>query len=250
MPELAVTGPVTGTLPFADVSSDFFRDRSGGGCITENRLFCPGWVADNWDRYVDPTLQHLVLVGSAVAAGFLIAFTMAVLAHRARWLATPFLAGTGVLYTIPSIAFFFLLLPITGRGAVTAIIALTAFNLQIIFRNMTTGLRNVPPGVTEAARGIGLTPNQMLWQVELPLALPEIIAGLRIATVSTVALATLAVFANGGGLGTEIVVGANITFKTGIIVAGSIAVVMAILFDAVLLLGGRLLSPWQRAALS
>ncbi|MDQ2622448.1 MAG: ABC transporter permease [Actinomycetota bacterium] len=240
----------TGLVPLADVSSDFFRDRSGGGCIAENKLFCPGWVADNWDRYVDPTLQHLVLVGSAVAAGFLIAFGMAILAHRVRWLASPFLAGTGVLYTIPSIAFFFLLLPITGRGAVTAIIALTAFNLQIIFRNITTGLRNVPPGVTEAARGIGLTPNQMLWQVELPLSLPEIVAGLRIATVSTVALATLAVFANGGGLGTEIVVGANITFKTGIIVAGSIAVLMAILFDALLLLGGRLLSPWQRAALS
>lgn len=242
-------GKAAELMPLAEVSSDFFRDRSGGGCIAENRLFCPGWVADNWDRYVDPTLQHLVLVGSAVAAGFLIAFLMSVLAHRHRWLASPFLAGTGVLYTIPSIAFFFLLLPITGRGAVTAIIALTAFNLQIIFRNITTGLRNVPPGVTEAARGIGLSRNQMLWQVELPLALPEIVAGLRIATVSTVALATLAVFANGGGLGTEIVVGANITFKTGIIVAGSIAIAMAILFDALLLLGGRLLSPWQRARL-
>ncbi len=253
MPEPATalsTLTAHGLLPLAEVSSDFFRDRSGGGCIEENKLFCPGWVADNWDRYVDPTLQHLVLVGSAVAAGFLIAFAMAILAHRNRWLATPFLAGTGVLYTIPSIAFFFLLLPITGRGALTAIIALTAFNLQIIFRNITTGLRNVPPGVTNAARGIGLTPSQMLWQVELPLALPEIIAGLRIATVSTVALATLAVFANGGGLGTEIVVGANITFKTGIIVAGSLAILMAILFDGLLLIGGRLLSPWQRAALS
>ena len=242
--------PAGRLAPLADVSSDFFRDRSGGGCIAENKLFCPGWVADNWDRYVDPTLQHLVLVGSAVAAGFLIAFGMAVLAHRHRWLASPFLAGTGVLYTIPSIAFFFLLLPITGRGALTAIIALTAFNLQIIFRNVTTGLAGVPAGVTEAARGIGMTPGQMLWRVELPLALPEIIAGLRIATVSTVALATLAVFANGGGLGTEIVVGANITFKTGIIVAGSIAILMAILFDGVLLLIGRLLSPWQRAALA
>ena len=232
----------------ADVSEDFFRDRTGGGCIEENRLFCPGWVVENADRYVDPTLQHIVLVVSAVLAGFLIAFSLAVLAHRHRWLSSPFLAGTGVLYTIPSISFFFLLLPITGRGAVTAIIALTAFTLQIIFRNMTTGLRNVPGEVTEAARGIGLTKKQLLWQVEIPLAMPEIIAGLRIATVSTVALATLAVFANGGGLGTEIVVGANITFKTGIIVAGSIAVLMAILFDALLLLAGKLLTPWTKAA--
>ncbi|MEX1219610.1 MAG: ABC transporter permease [Solirubrobacterales bacterium] len=233
-------------FPLAEVSEDFFRDRSGGGCIEDNRLFCPGWVVENADRYVDPTLQHVVLVVSAVVAGFLIAFSLAVLAHRHHWLSSPFLAATGVLYTIPSISFFFLLLPITGRGAVTAIIALTAFTLQIIFRNMTTGLRNVPDEVTDAARGIGLTRKQLLWQVEIPLAMPEIIAGLRIATVSTVALATLAVFANGGGLGTEIVVGSNITFKTGIIVAGSIAVLMAILFDALLLLAGKLLTPWTR----
>ncbi len=231
-----------------DVSEGFFRDRTGGGCIEENKLFCPGWVVDNADRYVDPTLQHVVLVLSAVAGGLLIAFTLAVLAHRHRWLSSPFLAATGVLYTIPSISFFFLLLPITGRGAVTAIIALTAFTLQIIFRNMTTGLRNVPTEVTDAARGVGLTKKQVLWQVEIPLAMPEIIAGLRIATVSTVALATLAVFANGGGLGTEIVVGSNITFKTGIIVAGSIAVLMAILFDALLLLAGKMLTPWTKVA--
>ncbi len=236
-------------LPIAEVGSDFFRDRSGGGCIQENKLFCPGWVADNYDRYVDPTLQHLVLVLSSVAAGFLIAFLLAILAHRHRWLSSPFLAGTGILYTIPSISFFFLLLPITGRGQLTAIIALTAFTLQIIFRNITTGLRNVPANVTEAARGVGLTQRQLLWKVELPLALPEIVAGLRIATVSTVALATLAVFANGGGLGAEIIVGSNITFKTGIIMAGGIAVVMAILFDGLILLAGRLLTPWERAAL-
>jgi len=240
--------PASDLLPLAEVSQDFFRDRSGGGCIQENRLFCPGWVVDNFDRYVDPTVQHLGLVVSAVVGGFLIAFLLAILAHRHRWLSSPFLAATGVLYTIPSISFFFLLLPITGRGALTAIIALTAFTLQIIFRNITNGLRNVPHEVTDAATGIGLTKRQLLWQVELPLALPEIIAGLRIATVSTVALATLAVFANGGGLGTEIVVGSNITFKTGIIVAGSIAVLMAIVFDALLLLAGRLIAPWTKVA--
>lgn len=238
-------------LPFLDglpaaVSQSFFTDRSADSCIADNRLYCPGWVVDNWQRYLDPTLQHLGLVLSSVVAGFLIAFAMAVLAHRRRWLATPFLAGTGILYTIPSIAFFFLLLPITGRGAVTAIIALTAFNLQIIFRNVTTGLRGVPAGVTDAGRGVGLTPNQLLWQVELPLALPEIIAGLRVATVSTVAIATLAVFANGGGLGTEILSGGNVTFKTGIITAGGIAILMAIAFDGLLLLCGRLLAPWKR----
>jgi osmoprotectant transport system permease protein len=236
-------------LTTGQLSDSFFRDRSGDGCIAENRLFCPGWVVENLDRYVGPTAEHVLLVLAAVTAGFLIAFTMALLAHRHRWLASPFLAGTGILYTIPSISFFFLLLPLTGRGALTAIIALTAFSLQIIFRNVITGLRNVPGSVVEAARGVGLTPSQLLFRIEIPLALPEIIAGLRIATVSTVALATLAVFANGGGLGGEIIVGSNITFKTGIVMAGSIAILMAIAFDGLLLLIGRLLSPWTRAEL-
>lgn len=239
-----MTGIVVAT---GQVSEDFFRDRSGGGCIEENRLFCPGWVIENADRYLGPTLEHLLLVASAVIVGFGLAFWLAVLAHRHRWLSSPFLAATGILYTIPSISFFFLLLPLTGRGMLTAIIALTAFSLQIIFRNVATGLRNVPDSVRTAAVGMGLTGRQILWRIEIPLALPEIIAGLRIATVSTVALATLAVFANGGGLGGEIIVGSNITFKTGIIVAGSIAIVMAIAFDGLLLVAGKILSPWKRA---
>ena len=123
-----------------------------------------------------------------------------------------FTGGTGILYTIPSLAFFFLLLPITGRGTDTAIIALTAYTLQIIYRNMVTGLNNVPDEAKDAGRGMGMTPNQLFWRVELPLAMPEIIAGLRIATVSTVAIATLAVFAGGGGLGGEIY--SQIDFKT------------------------------------
>lgn len=237
-------------LPLAvgQVSEEFFRDRSGGGCVEENRLFCPGWVMENVDRYVQPTVEHLILVAGAVVAGFALAFWLAIIAHRHRWLSSPFLAATGILYTIPSISFFFLLLPLTGRGTMTAIIALTAFSLQIIFRNVATGLRNVPDSVKTAAEGMGLTRRQVLWRIEVPLALPEIIAGLRVATVSTVALATLAVFANGGGLGTEIVVGSNITFKTGIIVAGSIAILIAIAFDGILLLVGRLLSPWKKVA--
>jgi len=244
-----VTGLIPGKLVLAAGGdhSDFFTDRSDPSCIQQNKLFCPGWVADNYDRYVTPTTQHLVLVLVSVGVGFLIAFSLALLAHRHKWLSSPFLAATGILYTIPSISFFFLLLPLTGRGRTTAIIALTAFTLQIIFRNTITGLRNVPTGVTDAATGVGMTRRQMLWKVEIPLAMPEIIAGLRIATVSTVALATLAVFANGGGLGSEIVADGNITFKTGIIVAGTIAVVMAICFDLILLVIGKILAPWRRA---
>jgi osmoprotectant transport system permease protein len=222
------------------------RDRSGeASCEQANELFCPGWAVENFDRYVDPTVEHLVLVGASVAAGFTIAFAMALLAHRFRWLAAPLLAVTGVLYTVPSIAFFFLLLPITGLGRTTAIIALTAFTLQILYRNIVTGLRNVPGEVRDAARGMGLTKRQLLWRAELPLALPEIFAGLRIATVSTVALATLAVFANGGGLGVPIY--EQIDFKTNIIVAGGLCILIAIAFDVMLLAVQRTITPWLRA---
>jgi osmoprotectant transport system permease protein len=223
------------------------HNRSNPDCIQRNDIFCPGWAIDNIDRYVDPTVQHVVLVLASVGIGFAIAFTLALLAHRYRPLSTPFLAATGVLYTIPSIAFFFLLLPITGRGRTTAIIALTAFTLQIIYRNIMTGLNNVPPDIRDAGSGMGLTQRQLLWRVELPLALPEIIAGLRVATVSTVAIATLAVFVNGGGLGTEIYTAGRLTFKTGIILAGGLAVTMALLFDFALVTFQRYATPWLRA---
>lgn len=235
-------------LPLAQLDESFFRDRSDPGCVQENGLFCFAWAADNIDRYVDPTLQHLFLVLVSVGLGFLIAFSLALLSHRRRWLQPPLLAGTGVLYTLPSLAFFFLLLPITGRGNDTAIIALTAYTLQIIFRNTVTGLNGVPAGVKDSARGMGLTDRQLLWRVELPLALPEIIAGLRIATVSTVAIATLAVFAGAGGLGEPIY--RQLDFTTNIVIGGGIAILMAILFDVLLLALQRLKTPWLRAASS
>jgi osmoprotectant transport system permease protein len=224
------------------------HERTGESCIAQNKVFCPGWAIDNFDRYVDPALEQVVLVVVSVGLGFVIAFSLALLAHRRRWLAPPLIGLTGVLYTIPSLAFFFLLLPVTGRGNDTAIIALTAYTLQILLRNIMSGLKNVSPEVKEAGRGMGLTPRQLLWRVELPLATPEIIAGLRIATVSTVALATLAVFAGGGGLGTEIVSGSNINFKTGIVIAGGLSILIALAFDAILIGIQRLATPWRRVA--
>jgi osmoprotectant transport system permease protein len=220
------------------------RDRSGDtGCVADNGTFCFGWVADNYDRYVTPTLEHLVLVGASVVAGFLIAFTLALISHRQRWLVPTFTGATGILYTIPSLAFFALLLPITGRGTVTAIIALTAYALQIIYRNMVAGLNNVPEGARDAGRGMGMTDNQLFWRVELPLSVPEIVAGLRIATVSTVAIATLAFVAGAGGLGTEIY--NQIDFKTNVLFASAICVAMAVTFDLMLVILQALLSPWR-----
>jgi osmoprotectant transport system permease protein len=171
---------------------------------------------------------------------------LALVARRQRWAVGPILGLTGVLYTLPSLAVFFLLLPITGRGTLTAVIALTAYTLQIIFRNIVIGLENVPGDAKDAGRGMGLTERQLLWRVELPLALPDVVAGLRIASTSTVGLATLAVFAGAGGLGTEIVAGSNITFKTGVVAAGGLAVLLAVAFDVILLTAQRLSTPWRR----
>ena len=222
------------------------RQRSGDSCIARND-FCPGWIVDHFDRYTDPLLQHLFLTVVAVGCGFAIAFVLALVARRRHWLEGPILGITGILYTLPSLAVFFLLLPITGRGNTTALIALTAYTLQIMFRNISTGLQNVPGDARDAGLGMGLTDRQLLWRVELPLAIPDIIAGLRIATTTTVGLATLAVFAGAGGLGEQIVTGSNITFKTGVVAAGGLAVLLALGLDVVLLAVQRLLTPWRRA---
>lgn len=231
-----------------EVGGDFFRERSSGTlpCQAQSsHLFCWDWAKENIDRYGTPTVQHLQIVIPAIVIGFVIAFALALLAHRSRWLEAPLLAATGILYTVPSIAFFFLLLPLSGLGRDTAIIVLSAYTLQIIFRNTMLGLNNVPNSVKDAARGMGFTNRQILWKVELPLAVPEIIAGLRVAVVSTIAIATLAVLISAGGLGTQMY-GANLTFPTSIIIAGAIVMLMALGFDAILLLVQRLTTPWRR----
>ena len=233
-----------------DVGGDFFRERSSDTLPCQARpdeVFCFDWARENIDRFGTPTVQHLELVLFAVLIGFAVAFALSLLAHRRAWLQPPLLAATGVLYTIPSLAFFFLLLPITGLGRTTAIIALAVYTLQIIYRNTMLGLANVPGSVKEAARGMGLTERQILWRVELPLAIPEIVAGLRIAVVSTVAIATLAVFIGAGGLGTQIYGSGNLTFPTSIIIAAVIVIAMAMVLDAILLTGQRFLTPWRKA---
>jgi osmoprotectant transport system permease protein len=228
-------------LPLAQIQ---IGHRTGTGCVQENG-FCPSWIADNFNRYVDPFWEHVFLTLVSVGIGFAISFTLALVAHRRRWLTGPVIAVTGVLFTIPSIAAFLLLLPITGRGNLTAFVALVSYTLLIIFRNITTGLRNVPPEMVDAGRGMGLTERQILWKVELPLAVPEILAGLRIAITTTVGLATLAFFAGAGGLGKEIY--ADINFKSNVVTAGGLAVLLAAVLDIVILTFQRLVTPWRRA---
>jgi osmoprotectant transport system permease protein len=234
-----------------ELGEGFFKERTGSNLAcqaSETHLFCWDWAKDHIGRYGTPALQQIELVIISVLIGFVIAFAFALIAHRYRPLRWPLLVGTGVLFAIPSLAFFLLLLPITGRGRETAIIALSAYTLQIIYRNVMSGLDNVPESAKDAARGMGLTERQVLWKVEIPLAIPEIIGGLRVATVSTVALATLAVFAGGGGLGNDILGEANLKFPTAIVIAFVIVVVMALTFDVVLLTVQRLVTPWRRAA--
>jgi osmoprotectant transport system permease protein len=234
------------SMPAAQVLAQVqIRGRANESCIQKNKL-CPGWIVDHFDRYTHPLVQHIVLTVVSVGAGFAIAFALALVTRRRRWAVGPILGFTGILYTLPSLAVFFLLLPITGRGTLTAVIALTAYTLQIIFRNIVIGLDNVPGDAKDAGLGMGLTERQLFWRVELPLALPDIVAGLRIASTSTVGLATLAVFAGAGGLGTEIVAGSNITFKTGVVAAGGLAVLLALALDVILLTAQRLSTPWRR----
>ena len=236
---------------FAQIGDDFFKERTGKGCVQEDG-FCPGWIVDNIDKYFGPLGEHVFLTLVSLGIGFAIAFSLAIIAHKRRWLTGPIVAVTGTLYTIPSVAAFFLLLPITGRGNLTAIVALTSYTLLILFRNLTTGLRNVPSDAVDAARGMGMSDNQILRSVELPLALPEILAGVRIAFTTTVGLATLAFFAGGGGLGEQIYSSnagtGGIFFKSNVVVAGGLAVLLAAVGDLLILAGQRLALPWRRTA--
>jgi osmoprotectant transport system permease protein len=220
----------------------------GSDCVTENRLFCPDWVQDNWAGVIQPALlEHVKLTLIAVAIGFLLAFVAAVATHRYRLLEGPVTVFSAVVYTIPSLALFQLLVPVTGLTVTTVEIALVGYTLLILFRNTLEGLRGVPPDVLEAARGMGYTRSQTLWRVELPLAVPAMIAGLRVAVVSTIALATVAALVIPEGLGYPIFLALREAFKTEIIVAGGLAVALALVADALLVLLQRALTPWARA---
>jgi osmoprotectant transport system permease protein len=239
-------GPHTGPLAQADpVIPDFGE---GSACVTENRLFCADWVRDNWAGVIQPSLvEHVKLTVIAVVLGFAIAFVAALVTHRYRLFERPFVVFSAVVYTIPSLALFQLLVPVTGLTVTTVEIALVGYTLLILYRNILEGLRGVPTEVVEAARGMGFTRRQTLWRVELPLAVPAMIAGLRVAVVSTIALATVAALVVPEGLGYPIFLALREAFKTEIIVAGGLAVGLALVADALLVVAQRLLTPWARA---
>jgi osmoprotectant transport system permease protein len=192
-------------------------------------------------------LDHIKLTVIAVGLGFAISLVAALLAHRLRRLEAPIALFSAIVYTIPSLALFQLLVPVTGLTVTTVEIALVGYTLLILFRNILAGLRATPPDVLEAARGMGLTETQTLLRVELPLALPAIMAGLRVAVVSTIALATIAAFVVSQGLGGPILGALRQDFTTEILAAGGLAIGLAILADALLVVVQRLLTPWAAA---
>lgn len=220
----------------------------GSDCVRENRTFCVDWVQSNWDTILWPRLvEHVQLTAIAVSIGFVIALAAALVAYRNGWFEGPFAAFSSVLYTIPSLALFQLLVPITGLTVTTVSIALVSYTLLILFRNILSGLRAAPPEVLEAARGMGMTRWQTLRRVVLPLAVPAIVAGIRIATVTTISLATVAAFVLPEGLGQPILDGLRTFFTTKFIAAGALAVALAIVVDGALVLAQRAVTPWTRA---
>jgi osmoprotectant transport system permease protein len=220
----------------------------GSSCVRENRQFCWDWFSSHWSNTFQPRLvEHIELTALAVGIGFVIALTAALIAYRWEWFDTPATAVFAVLYTIPSLAFFQLMVPFTGLTRLSAEIALVSYTLLILFRNMITGLREVPADALEAAQAMGLTRRQTLMRVELPLALPAIMAGVRIATVTTISLATVAAFIGVGGLGQPIFNAIQDGFKTQFVAAGVLAVLLALVTDALLVIVQRLLTPWARA---
>jgi osmoprotectant transport system permease protein len=215
--------------------------------VRDNHTFCWSWVTQHWSDTLGPALvQHIVLTLIAVGIGFAISLTCAFIAHRHGWFERPFGTFSGVLYTIPSLALFQLLVPVSGLSTLTVEIALVSYTLLILFRNTLTGLRSVPEDTREAARGMGLSDRQMLWKVELPLAVPAIIAGLRVAVVTVISLATVAAFIIDQGLGSPIFHALQSNFTTELIAAGGLAVILALVADALLLLAQRLITPWAR----
>lgn len=204
------------------------------------------WIVGNLDDVAAKTIEHVQLTAIAVTVGLLIAFPLALLAHRYPRTFPPITWLTGLLYTIPSLALFAFLVPYTGLTTLTAEIGLVSYTLLILVRNIYVGLQAVEPEVTEAARAMGFTGQQMLRRVEMPLALPAIVAGIRIATVTTIGLVTITALIGKGGLGHFILLGLRRFFPTASLLGASLSMVLAVGFDLLLLGLQRYGMPWER----
>ena len=204
------------------------------------------WLSRHTGLVVHDVHEHVVLTALAVGIGLLIAAPLALLVRRWRWLQAPILSVTGILYTIPSLALLALLVPWTGLTRTTAEIALVSYTLLILIRNIVAGLDGVPSDVREAAEGMGYGRTRQLLRVELPLALPVIVAGIRIAVVTTIGLVTVTALIGQGGLGQLILDGLTRDFRTEIVVGSVLSVALATVADLALLGIQRAATPWTR----
>lgn len=205
-----------------------------------------GWIGDHLDDIWQRTVEHVVLTAIAIAVGFVISSLLAALALRLRWTYGPITVIGSLLYTIPSLALFALLIPITGLGLLTAEIALVSYTILILVRNIVSGMDGVPPDVREAADAMGYRRLRRLFAVELPLALPTIVAGLRIATVTVIGLVTVTALIGNGGYGAFINDGLSRDFSTPIVVGTVLSVLLAVVADVAFAMIERLLTPWKR----
>jgi osmoprotectant transport system permease protein len=204
------------------------------------------WISSNIGAIADAALDHVVLTVLAVGVGFAISFVLALLVHRDRRFYSPVSGVTGLLYTIPSLALFGLLVPITGLSLLTAEIGLVSYTLLILTRHIVAGLDGVPRDIDEAAIGMGYDRRGQLLRVDLPLAIPLIIAGLRVATVTTIGLVMVTALIGEGGLGQLMLRGFNFRNYTAVYVGAIVTVGLAVVADLALLTLGRLATPWTR----
>jgi len=204
------------------------------------------WIFDHLAEIQEQTVEHLRLTVLAVTIGLALSVVLAMMSLRWRRLYVPITLVTGILYTIPSIALFFVLLSITGFSTTTVEIALVSYTLLILVRNIVTGIDGVPAHIREAADGMGYTRWRRFFRIELPLALPAIIAGIRIATVTTIGLVAVGGLIGSGGYGFFINEGLGRDFSTEVVLGASLSIAMAVLFDVLLAGVQRLATPWVR----
>ncbi|NSC23161.1 ABC transporter permease [Streptomyces albus subsp. chlorinus] len=220
---------------------------SPAGCLSRNEWLCGAYLRTRQGELLDATVEHIWITAVSVAIALVLALPLAVAARRWRAARGPALGVTTVLYTIPSLAMFALLLPVFGLSAAVVVTGLVLYSLTVLVRNILAGLDAVPGEAREAARGMGYGPGRLLFEVELPLALPALLAGVRIATVTAVSLTTVGAIVGYGGLGNLIYDGMESYFKAQVLTASAICVILAIAADLLLLWLQRALTPWTRA---
>jgi osmoprotectant transport system permease protein len=219
----------------------------GDNCMVRNEWICPEYLTSRHQLLIDATVQHVWITVVSVVIGLVVALPLALLARRYPKLEGAVVSTTTAIYTIPSLALFALLVPFSGLSAGTVIAGLALYSLTILVRYIVEGLQAIPAEVIEAAEGMGYGPRRLLLAVELPLALPSVMAGLRVAAVSTVALTTVGSIVSYGGLGNLLLEAVNTQFKPQVLTASVLCVLLAFGFDLIIVGSQRLMTPWTRA---